>query len=122
MIEEVLLLPKEEIVNTIMLVEVDNDISNSQLDLFQDLGYEVVKFSNAASALRQYKKYFETVNFVVLSVKSIVKSGQVFINSIKEVNTDIKLVFISNDKSSEETVISAPFTFEELSSTLAKIA
>lgn len=117
--------------NRIMLVDDDRNVLDIEAELFEDLGYEVKKFSCPKEALAYYKKGWNQIDFIVLDMIMPQMSGRRLYNETKKINPDIKAIFISGFslqdhkeqvlKDGALAFIEKPFTFEEISSTLAKI-
>lgn len=114
-------------IHSIMLIDIDNTISDIEVEQFYGLGYEVIKFDNIFLALRHYKKYHDTVKFVVTCVKDTKEIGQVLFSS-KELEEKEKFIFISEknilenqELINEENIIARPLNFEEISCKFAKL-
>nr|WP_312576818.1 response regulator [Sedimentibacter sp.] len=114
----------------IMLVDDDENVLDIEAELLEDLGYEVQKFNDPLKAVAYYKTEHEKINFVVLDLIMPNMSGKELHEELKKVNKDIITIFISGYSGQAEceeiikngyTIIEKPFTFDELSTQIAKI-
>jgi len=120
----------EEKSNLIMLVDDDVNVLDIEAELFEDLGYEVVKFISPIEALKYYEKEHIKINFVVLDMVMPNMSGAKLYEELRKINKDVISIFISGYSGQVEyedlvkkgfIFIEKPFTFDELSAQIAKI-
>lgn len=120
----------EERSNLIMLVDDDVNVLDIEAELFEDLGYEVVKFISPIEALKYYEKEHVKINFVVLDMVMPNMSGARLYEELRKINKDVISIFISGYSGQVEyedlvkkgfIFIEKPFTFDELSAQIAKI-
>lgn len=120
----------EEKSNLIMLVDDDVNVLDIEAELFEDLGYEVVKFISPIEALKYYEKEHVKINFVVLDMVMPNMSGARLYEELRKINKDVISIFISGYSGQVEyedlvkkgfIFIEKPFTFDELSAQIAKI-
>lgn len=116
--------------NLIMLVDDDINVLDIEAELLEDLGYEVAKFNNPIKALEYYKIEHSKINFVVLDMVMPNMCGKELHEELKKINKDVTSIFISGYSGQAEyeeliknksIFIEKPFTFDELSSKIAKI-
>ncbi len=116
--------------NLIMLVDDDYNVLDIEAELLEDLGYEVRKFDNPVKALEFYEKEYKKINFVVLDLIMPNMGGKELHEKLKKINNDIISIFITGYSGQAEceeiindgyTIIEKPFTFDELSTQIAKI-
>ncbi len=117
--------------NRIMLVDDDRNVLDIEAELFEDLGYEVEKFSCPKEALTYYEDEWQQIDFIVLDMIMPQMSGRRLYSEIRKINPNIKAIFISGfslQDNKEQVLkdgalafIEKPFTFEDISSTLAKV-
>lgn len=116
--------------NLIMLVDDDDNVLDIESELLEDLGYEVRKFDNPIKALEFYEKEYKKINFVVLDLIMPNMGGKELHEKLKKVNKDIVSIFITGYSGQAEceeiinsgyTIIEKPFTFDELSTQIARI-
>lgn len=116
--------------NLIMLVDDDYNVLDIEAELLEDLGYEVRKFDNPVKALAFYEKEYKKINFVVLDLIMPNMGGKELHEKLKEINKDIISIFITGYSGQAEceeiinngyTIIEKPFTFDELSTQIARI-
>ena len=114
----------------IMLVDDDDNVLDIEAELLGDLGYEVQKFNDSLMALEYYKKEHEKINFVVLDLIMPNMGGKELHEELKKINKEIISIFISGYSGQAEceeiinngyTIIEKPFTFDELSTQIARI-
>jgi len=116
--------------NLIMLVDDDIDALDVETELLEDLGYDVVKYSNPVESLRYYMNDYEKIGFVVLDMIMPDMSGKMLYEELQKLNKDVTAIFISGYTGHADyeelikkgfVVIQKPFTFAELSFEIAKI-
>jgi len=114
----------------IMLVDDDDNVLDIEAELLEDLGYEVLKFNDPIKALEFYKKDYKKISFVVLDLIMPSMGGKELHNELKKVNKEIVSIFISGYSGQTDyeeiinngyIIIEKPFTFDELSTQIAKI-
>lgn len=124
------LIEQTEKSNLIMIVDDDDNVLDIEEELFEDLGYDVVKFNNPLNALKYYKENYEKISFTVLDIMMPEMSGKILYKELQKINKDVTTIFISGysgQKDFEEisnmglTIIEKPFTFTDLSTQVAKI-
>lgn len=116
--------------NLIMLVDDDKNVLDIEAELFEDMGYCVEKFSNPLESLNFYEKENKNINFVVLDMVMPNMSGKKLYEEFKKINKEVMAIFISGYSKQvdyEDIIkngsifIEKPFTFDELSSRIARI-
>lgn len=116
--------------NLIMLVDDDVNVLNIEAELFEDLGYEVMKFNDSINALNYYKIEYRKINFVVLDMIMPNMGGKELYEELQKINKDITSIFISGYSGQADyeelikkgsIIIEKPFTFDELSTQIAKV-
>lgn len=116
--------------NMIMLVDDDLNVLDIEAELFEDLGYEVEKFINPLEALEYYRKEYKNINFVVLDMVMPEMNGKKLYEELHKINKDVTSIFISGYMRQAEyedlikrgfIFIEKPFTFDELSTNIARI-
>lgn len=114
----------------IMLVDDDENVLDIEAELLEDLGYEVRKFNDPLKALEYYRVGYKKINFVVLDLVMPNMSGKKLHEELKKINKEIITIFISGYSGQAEceeiinngyTIIEKPFTFDELSTQIARI-
>ncbi|MBP1926816.1 nitrogen-specific signal transduction histidine kinase [Sedimentibacter acidaminivorans] len=116
--------------NLIMLVDDDINVLDIEAELLEDLGYEVKKFDNSLKAIEFYEKEYEKINFVVLDLLMPIMGGKELHEKLKKINKEVIPIFITGYSGQAEceeiinsgyTIVEKPFTFDELSTKIAKI-
>jgi len=116
--------------NFIMLVDDDINVLDIEAEMFEDLGYEVKKFFNPIEALEYYREEYKNINFVVLDMMMPYMNGKELYKELQKINKDVTSIFISGYSGQTEyeelikkgsIFIEKPFTFDELSTQIAKI-
>lgn len=116
--------------NLIMLVDDDENVLNVESELLEDLGYDVVKFSKPLDALEYYTKNSSKIAFSVIDLSMPVMTGKQLYEEMKKIRSKSKAFFITGFAkqtdyeelvNNGEIIIHKPFTYEDLSSQIAKI-
>lgn len=116
--------------NLILLVDDDENVLDVEAELLEDLGYDVIKFCKPVEALAYYKKNSNKIAFSVIDLSMPVISGRQLFEEMKKINLKTKSLFITGfAKQADyeelegmgEIIINKPFTYEDLSSQIAKI-
>lgn len=116
--------------NLVMLVDDDENVLNVELELIEDLGYDVIKFSNPVEALKYYNKESNKIAFSVIDLSMPVMTGKQLYDEMKKIENNARAFFITGfAKQADyeelikkgEMIIHKPFTYEDLSLQIAKI-
>ncbi len=116
--------------NLVMLVDDDINVLDIEAEMLEDLGYDIVKFSNPFEALNYYKNQSKEIVFSVLDIKMPELSGKELFNEMQLINDEVVVIFITGYVQQLEyeelmrkglTIIEKPFTYDELSEKIAKI-
>ena len=116
--------------NIIMLVDDDINVLDVEAEIMEDLGYDVVKFSEPLKALKFYNANFNKIAFSVIDISMPVMTGRQLFEHMQKVKSDATVFFITGyarQADYEELtkkgsiIIEKPFTYEELSAQIAKI-
>ena len=116
--------------NLIMLVDDDENVLDVESELLEDLGYDVVKFSKPLEALKYYDKHKDSIAFSMIDLSMPVMTGKQLYDEMQKIDNNAKALFITGyarQADCEElikggaTIIHKPFTYEDLSTEIAKI-
>ena len=114
--------------NLVMLVDDDINVLDVEAEMLEDLGYEVVKFSNPLDALNYYKLESKEISFSLLDIMMPEMSGKELFDEMLLINEDATGIFITGYAQQEEyeeltkrglTIIEKPFTYDDLSKKIA---
>jgi len=113
---------------TILLVDDDKAVLETGRDVLQGLGYQVLIAEDGLIAVEIYEQNPDVIDLLILDVVMPRVSGPDALLRIKKINPKVKAIFTTGyDKTSsqalkacviEETVISKPFTVNELSQSI----
>ena len=121
---------KEKENNVVMLVDDDINVLDVEAEMLEDLGYDIVKFSNPVDALNYYKSESKEISFSVIDIRMPKLSGTELFEEMQLINEDAVAIFITGYTQQAEyeelmkrglTIIEKPFTYEELSEKVAKM-
>lgn len=121
---------KEKENNIVMLVDDDINVLDVEAEMLEDLGYDIVKFSNPTDALNYYKNESKKISFSVIDIRMPELSGTELFEKMQLINEDAVAIFITGYTQQAEyeelmkrglTIIEKPFTYEELSEKVAKM-
>ena len=116
--------------NIVMLVDDDINVLDVEAEMLEDLGYDIVKFSNPMDALNYYKDESKKISFSVIDIRMPELSGTELFEKMRLINEDAVAIFITGYTQQAEyeelmkrglTIIEKPFTYEELSEKVAKM-
>ncbi|WP_312833712.1 hybrid sensor histidine kinase/response regulator [Sedimentibacter saalensis] len=116
--------------NIIMLVDDDINVLDVETEILEDLGYDVVKFSEPAKALEFYNSNCNNIAFSVIDISMPVMTGRQLYERMQIKKKDAAAIFITGyarQTDYEEltrkgaVIIEKPFTYEDLSTQIAKI-
>lgn len=116
--------------NLVMLVDDDINVLDIEAEMLEDLGYDIVKFSNPLEALNYYKNYSKEIVFSVVDLRMPELSGKELFDEMLQINTDAVVIFITGYAQQSDyeelmirglTIIEKPFTYDELSEKIAEI-
>lgn len=116
--------------NIIMLVDDDINVLDVETEILEDLGYDVVKFSEPAKALEFYNSNCSSIAFSVIDISMPVMTGRQLYEHMQIKKKDAAAIFITGyarQTDYEEltkkgaVIIEKPFTYEDLSTQIAKI-
>ncbi len=116
--------------NIIMLVDDDINVLDVETEILEDLGYDVVKFSEPAKALEFYNSNCNNIAFSVIDISMPVMTGRQLYEHMQIKKKDAAAIFITGyarQADYEEltrngaVIIEKPFTYEDLSTQIAKI-
>ncbi|NLB33929.1 MAG: response regulator [Tissierellia bacterium] len=122
------LLDKEN--NIVMLVDDDINVLDVEAEMLEDLGYDIVKFSNPLEALNYYKKESSKVSFSVLDIRMPELSGNELFDQMQLIDENATVIFITGYAQQTEyeelmkrglSIIEKPFTYEQLSGKVANL-
>ncbi len=114
--------------NLVMLIDDDINVLDVEAEMLEDLGYEVVKFSNPLDALNYYKLESKEISFSLLDIMMPEMSGKELFDEMLLINEDATGIFITGYAQQEEyeeltkrglTIIEKPFTYDDLSKKIA---
>lgn len=116
--------------NIIMLVDDDINVLDVETEILEDLGYDVVKFSEPVKALEFYNLNSNNIAFSVIDISMPVMTGRQLYEHMQVKKKDAAAIFITGyarQTDYEEltrkgaVIIEKPFTYEDLSTHIAKI-
>lgn len=116
--------------NVIMLVDDDINVLDVETEILEDLGYDVVKFSEPVKALEFYNSNCNNIAFSVIDISMPVMTGRQLYEHMQYRKNDAAAIFITGyarQTDYEEltrkgaVIIEKPFTYEDLSTHIAKI-
>jgi CheY-like chemotaxis protein len=116
--------------NIIMLVDDDINVLDVETEILEDLGYDVVKFSEPVKALEFYNINCNNIAFSVIDISMPVMTGRQLYEHMQIKKKDAAAIFITGyarQTDYEEltrkgaVIIEKPFTYEDLSTHIAKI-
>lgn len=116
--------------NIVMLVDDDINVLNVEAEMLEDLGYDIVKFSNPLEALNYYKKESSKVSFSVLDIRMPELSGNELFDQMQLIDENATVIFITGYAQQTEyeelmkrglSIIEKPFTYEQLSGKVANL-
>lgn len=114
----------------VMLVDDDTNVLDIEAEMLEDLGYDIVKFSNPLEALSYYKNQSKEIVFSVLDIRMPELSGMELFDEMLLINKEAVVIFITGYAQQSDyeglmnkglTIIEKPFTYDELSEKIAKI-
>lgn len=112
----------------VMLVDDDINVLDIESEMLEDLGYDIVKFTNPKDALEYYTRESKNISFSLIDLMMPEISGRELFEKMKIINKDAAVIFITgyaNQAEYEELekrgvkIIEKPFTYEELSKEIA---
>lgn len=114
----------------VLFVDDEDAILEIGTTMLSDLGYKVITKSNGNDALKYYKRYWDSVDLVLLDIVMPNMSGKEVFNEMKQINPDIKCVLSSGysiDGEADKILkkgaldfIQKPYCTEELSIVIHK--
>lgn len=116
--------------NLIMLVDDDINVLDVESELLEDLGYDVIKYSNPLEALKYYNKHSSSIAFSVIDLSMPIMTGKQLYDEMKKIDNNSKVFFITGFAQQAdceelikkgEVIIQKPFTYEDLSAQIAKV-
>ena len=116
--------------NIVMLVDDDINVLDVEAEMLEDLGYDIVKFSNPFEALNYYKTESSKVSFSVLDIRMPELSGNELFDQMQLIDENATVIFITGYAQQTEyeelmkrglSIIEKPFTYEQLSETVANL-
>ena len=116
--------------NIVMLVDDDINVLDVEAEMLEDLGYDIVKFSNPLEALNYYKKESSKVSFSVLDIRMPELSGNELFDQMQLIDENATVIFITGYAQQTEyeelmkrglSIIEKPFTYEQLSGKVANL-
>lgn len=116
--------------NLIMLVDDDVNVLDIEAELLEDLGYDVVKFDKPLEALNYYSQHNKLIAFSVIDLCMPVMTGRQLYEEMKVINKSSRAFFITGYAKQTDyeeltkrgsIIIEKPFTYEDLSTQIAKI-
>lgn len=116
--------------NLIMLVDDDKDVLHVETEMLEDLGYDVVMFDKPHDALDFYKQKYKSIAFSVIDLRMPLMTGNELFEEMRKIHKKAKAFFITgyakqtdyeNLIKNGSVIIEKPFTYEELSTQIAKI-
>ena len=120
----------DKINNIVMLVDDDINVLDIEAEMLEDLGYNVVKFNAPLEALEYYKDKYKEISFSVVDIMMPELNGKELFEKMEMTNKEAAVIFITGFVQQAEyeellrrglTVMEKPFTYEELSETIAKM-
>lgn len=116
--------------NIVMLVDDDINVLDVEAEMLEDLGYDIVKFSNPFEALNYYKTESSKVSFSVLDIRMPELSGNELFDQMQLIDENATVIFITGYAQQTEyeelmkrglSIIEKPFTYEQLSGKIANL-
>lgn len=116
--------------NIVMLVDDDINVLDVEAEMLEDLGYDIVKFSNPFEALNYYKTESSKVSFSVLDIRMPELSGNELFDQMQLIDENATVIFITGYAQQTEyeelmkrglSIIEKPFTYEQLSGKVANL-
>lgn len=116
--------------NIVMLVDDDINVLDVEAEMLEDLGYDIVKFSNPLEALNYYKKESSKISFSVLDIRMPELSGNELFDQMQLIDENATVIFITGYAQQTEyedlmkrglSIIEKPFTYEQLSGKVANL-
>ncbi len=116
--------------NIVMLVDDDINVLDVEAEMLEDLGYDIVKFSNPLEALNYYKRESSKVSFSVLDIRMPELSGNELFDQMQLIDENATAIFITGYAQQTEyeelmkrglSIIEKPFTYEQLSGKVANL-
>ena len=95
---------------TIMIVDDDKDIALIYEHFLSAVGYEVRKFIDSRSALREYVSHPHLYDLLILDIRMQDINGLQLYRSIKAINPECRAIFVSCLDSAREAVRILPGT------------
>lgn len=114
----------------VMLVDDDINVLDIEAEMLEDLGYDIVKFSNPLEALNYYNNHSKEIVFSVVDLWMPKLSGKELFDEMLLINKEAVVVFITGYVKQYDyeglmnkgfMIIEKPFTYDELSEKIAKI-
>ncbi len=116
---------------TILLVDDEDSIRNFLSEILSEQGYKIIEASNGKMGLRKFKENKELIHLLISDITMPEMSGPELINELRDLQPDIKAIFISgnidNDlikKHTSDTNVSflqKPFTYDSIISKVREI-
>lgn len=110
---------------TILLVDDDQRLRESQKDVFENIGYTVIEAENGKDAVALFVKKQQEIDLVVMDLTMPVMGGVQASKKMRELSPDVKILFITgydmqatidggHALESGERVLEKPFTMKNL--------
>ena len=110
---------------TILLVDDDQDLRESQKEALVSLGYHVLEAKHGKEAVALFEKYQDSIHLVLTDVTMPVMGGVTAVEHMREIKPNIRVIFATGyDKDDtlngerlpgvEEFVLNKPYTIDKL--------
>ncbi|MCF6208489.1 MAG: ATP-binding protein, partial [Ghiorsea sp.] len=110
---------------TILLVDYDHALRDSQKEALVSLGYHVLEAKHGKDAVALFEKYHDSIHLVITDVTMPVMGGVEAVEHMREIKPDVRAVFVTGyDKDDtlngerlpgvEEFVLNKPYTIDKL--------
>lgn len=116
---------------TILIVDDEEDIRNITAEVLSSLNYKVLKAANGESALEIFKNSKKHINLILTDIVMPKMGGLELAASVRQLDKHIPFIFatgytkdetiLSDDKIKKKSIISKPFSIEELSRLIQKV-
>jgi len=106
---------------TILFADDQQQVLETGKDVLEDLGYQVLTAGNGQQAVELFEVHAGQIDLCIFDIIMPVMNGSTAAQYIRQIQPDVKIIFatgydkISQSNMVNETVISKPFSIEEMS-------
>jgi len=121
----------QTIEETILLVDDEESMLNTTVEVLNCLGYKVLKANNGEAALKTFKTHQDVIDLILTDVVMPKMGGVELAESIRRIDHAVPIIFATgydkehaisaNDQIINSTIISKPFPFDELSQLMQRM-